>query len=473
MDSISIKILNPHPANARIYGDASDADLIAKIKKHGFNPACPILITKPDVYIEGLKNVVISGHRRIDACLHLGIDDVPVVVSDKTDPLEIEELLIDMNSQREKTAEQKAREYQRLKAIAAEKGKANSGTRTDLLEKLPKGESVNAREDAAAKVGMSGKTAESAGAVIEVIDALEADGDKQKADELRDKLNNGSVTAAHRAAKPIIEKKKEIVKEAKKNPFEIEKLESGLFVAHATNPKYNPSFNATNDNIEWAKWSWNPVTGCLHGCEYCYARAKATNSYYKDAFPTGFAPTFHPGRLSAPQNTRIPDNRKHEPGINNVFVCSMADLFGDWVPAEWINAVLDSCRSASQFNFLFLTKNPARYIEFKFPDNAWLGATADTQERADAAIEAFDDLRLAKAPDEQILFLSCEPLLEEIVLTGTDINWLIIGGLKGSENSDKQPKWEWVELLMTCAREKKSKVYFKPNLTVRPMEYPE
>lgn len=24
--------------------------------------------------------------------------------------------------------------------------------------------------------------------------------------------------------------------------------------------------------IEWADSTWNPVTGCKHGCEYCYAR---------------------------------------------------------------------------------------------------------------------------------------------------------------------------------------------------------
>ena len=25
-------------------------------------------------------------------------------------------------------------------------------------------------------------------------------------------------------------------------------------------------------NIEWCDSTWNPVTGCKHGCEYCYAR---------------------------------------------------------------------------------------------------------------------------------------------------------------------------------------------------------
>lgn len=24
--------------------------------------------------------------------------------------------------------------------------------------------------------------------------------------------------------------------------------------------------------IDWCESTWNPVTGCWHGCEYCYAR---------------------------------------------------------------------------------------------------------------------------------------------------------------------------------------------------------
>ena len=24
--------------------------------------------------------------------------------------------------------------------------------------------------------------------------------------------------------------------------------------------------------IEWCDHTWNPITGCLHGCPYCYAR---------------------------------------------------------------------------------------------------------------------------------------------------------------------------------------------------------
>ena len=27
-----------------------------------------------------------------------------------------------------------------------------------------------------------------------------------------------------------------------------------------------------NTKIDWADSTWNPVTGCFHGCKYCYAK---------------------------------------------------------------------------------------------------------------------------------------------------------------------------------------------------------
>ena len=30
-----------------------------------------------------------------------------------------------------------------------------------------------------------------------------------------------------------------------------------------------PTFNTANESIDWAWSTWNPVTGCLHGCTYC------------------------------------------------------------------------------------------------------------------------------------------------------------------------------------------------------------
>src|SRR5262249_14162238 len=140
--------------------------------------------------------------------------------------------------------------------------------------------------------------------------------------------------------------------------------------------KGSAKFNAQgdNENIEWALWSWNPVTGCLHNCPYCYARDIATTGPTRGAFPNGFTPTFIPARLTAPRNTPFPEEKikaeqrpERRLGLRNVFVCSMGDLFGRWVPSEWIEAVLKECREAPQWNFLFLTKFPIRMAEFKFP----------------------------------------------------------------------------------------------------------
>ena len=126
--------------------------------------------------------------------------------------------------------------------------------------------------------------------------------------------------------------------------------------------------------IDWATMSWNPVTGCRHGCPYCYARRTAhrfdagleddkampgglhvlDSKIKATPYPFGFEPTLHRYRLNLPERTAEPQT---------VFVCSMADLFGKWVPTSWIVEVLDACQRAPQHRYLFLTKNPARYME--------------------------------------------------------------------------------------------------------------
>ncbi|MBU4357352.1 MAG: phage Gp37/Gp68 family protein [Proteobacteria bacterium] len=228
-------------------------------------------------------------------------------------------------------------------------------------------------------------------------------------------------------------------------------------------------FNRTNDNVEWACWTWNPVTGCKHGCSYCYARDIAARFYKPEI---GFNPHFYPERLSAPKNTPIP--KSDDKGEHNVFTVSMGDLFGDWVSQEWINAVFKAIQGAPEWNFLLLTKNPKRYLTLDFPENVWVGATADTQARADKALKVFSALHAAgKRP--RVLFLSMEPLSERILLPPKSaLDWIIIGGQSQPGNLPTiQPEWEWVESLLIQAKTFGCRRYFKPNLTVVPKEYPE
>ncbi|MCJ7444793.1 MAG: phage Gp37/Gp68 family protein [Methanotrichaceae archaeon] len=221
-------------------------------------------------------------------------------------------------------------------------------------------------------------------------------------------------------------------------------------------------FNVSNDSIEWAHWTWNPVTGCKHDCKYCYARDIA-NRFYEQ----GFEPTFHQDRLDAPKNTPM-DSRYPL----NVFVCSMADLFGDWVPQEWIDRVLDVCWDHSEWNFIFLTKNPKRLPTIKWPPNAWVGATVDVQSRVQPTIEALKNVKA------RVRFVSCEPLQEPITFDEMPFEWIIIGGRSRSSGEPEfYPQSSWIEDLVAQARQHDLKVYQKPNLffsddVLRLQEYP-
>lgn len=233
--------------------------------------------------------------------------------------------------------------------------------------------------------------------------------------------------------------------------------------------KSNAKFNFTNDNIEWAQWTWNPVRGCKHDCDYCYARDIANR------YEGNFDPAFYADRLAAPYNTALNDEQKarREAGeftLGLVFVCSMADLFGEWVPDEWINAVLKVCGDTPQWTYLFLTKNPKRLSSFDFPANCWVGTTIDVQKRVKPAEDAMRNVNAA------VKFVSCEPLLEPLTFSDIQVfDWIIIGGCsKTTRHAEFQPQWKWISNIMRQAQcnGKNIPVYFKPNLKTRPMDFP-
>jgi protein gp37 len=221
-------------------------------------------------------------------------------------------------------------------------------------------------------------------------------------------------------------------------------------------------FNKTNKSISWANWSWNPVTGCRHGCKYCYARTMTKR--FKKIFPNGFEPSFYPERLAAPFNTKAP-SKSDGPAARNVFTVSMGDLFGEWVEQPWIDQVMDTVRQTQQWNYIFLTKNPQRLATIDWPENAWVGTTVDTQARVAAAEEAFESV------NAKVKFVSCEPLLEEIKFSRLELfNWIIIGA---QTRPTIQPDRLWVNSLITQACEVGCKIYCKPNLTACVKEFPE
>ena len=253
--------------------------------------------------------------------------------------------------------------------------------------------------------------------------------------------------------------------------------------------------------IDWADATWNPVTVCLHGCEYCYARRiaerfgsnqmpiftdypvldKPVRSVGFDGekiqpYPFDFTPTFHRYKLDTPHHWKKP---------RTIFVCSMADLFGEWVPDEWIREVFEACEAAPQHRYIFLTKNPARLCKMAsafqleqwnkkhdrphpqtkefagtmplpMHDNWWFGSTLDN-----ANATRFDGRFLWNT------FTNIEPLMEYMNVGlgsfGGD-KWVIIGAETGNRKGKVVPKREWVENILNAARITRMKVFMKESL---------
>lgn len=235
--------------------------------------------------------------------------------------------------------------------------------------------------------------------------------------------------------------------------------------------------------IEWCDSTWNPVTGCFHRCSYCYARgiakrfggaSETTNNEFsgeeccwcteadgtihelndpiedpdrgkrKAPYPFEFDPTFHRYRLKQPKVW-------HEPRV--IFVCSMADLFGVWVPDKWIEEVFKVCEEAPQHTYLFLTKNPSRYCQLddagKLPHkgNWWYGST--WTKPGDSVFPG----GVGTIKERFNTFLSIEPLLAELDITHGlgSFNWVIIGAETGNRKKKVTPKKEWIGKICRAA----------------------
>jgi protein gp37 len=198
--------------------------------------------------------------------------------------------------------------------------------------------------------------------------------------------------------------------------------------------------------IEWSDATWTPIRArhkvtnkvgwhCEHdspGCVFCYS--EDMNERWGTGLP------FKPGHrqdidifldekmLLAPLRWKSP---------RKIFVCSMTDLFADFVPDEWIDRMFAVMALAPQHTFQVLTKRSARMrryctspgrldriVEaadplrvatgervhsFDWPaQNVWLGVSAEDQQRAD---ERIPDLLATPAA---IRFVSYEPALAPV-----------------------------------------------------------
>ena len=224
-------------------------------------------------------------------------------------------------------------------------------------------------------------------------------------------------------------------------------------------------------NIAWSEMSWNPVTGCSKvspGCAHCYAEALSKR------FGRSFEVTLHPERLGIPLRWKP----------SRIFVCSMADLFHEDVPDDFIARVWNTMASATTecshrrfadhdeecwtgepHIFQVLTKRPVRMAHFLDDDwdsglnrtmeywpgdavlsvmrevgnwplpNVWVGTSIEN----DRWVGRANALRDTPAA---VRFISAEPLLGPLPsLDLTGIDWLIIGGESGANARPCNVDW--------------------------------
>jgi len=166
-------------------------------------------------------------------------------------------------------------------------------------------------------------------------------------------------------------------------------------------------------------------------------------------YPFGFEPTYHRYRMDTPDKLKMG---------NNIFVGAMADVFGAWVPEKWITDILDVCTKRPQHNYMFLTKNPERYLELysagKLPGtaNLFYGATITQGMQLGRAAKVFTDL-----PDRFHTFFSIEPILEDIAAKEIwqeavlQTDWIIIGAQTGRSKDKVVPDLDWIEKIVESA----------------------
>ena len=206
--------------------------------------------------------------------------------------------------------------------------------------------------------------------------------------------------------------------------------------------------------IDYLTHTWNPIamscTPVSAGCDNCW-HLDIRHRFKMDDFG------LREKELNAPLSHKKPCT---------IGVQFMGDLFHESVPFEWIDRVWDIINIARQHTFQILTKRPERmkeYVEriggFSVHSNMWLGVTAENQETADKRIPILLDIPAA------VRFVSCEPLLEEIDMTGfppwrgtyqdihtkPKLDWVIVGAESGAGR--RECNVEWVhDIVLQCTQ---------------------
>jgi hypothetical protein len=146
--------------------------------------------------------------------------------------------------------------------------------------------------------------------------------------------------------------------------------------------------------------TWSPLRGCPYQCSYCYVK--------------NFG--------GQPEIVTLNEKILNEDlgSGNKIFVCHMADMFAEGVPLWTIHRILFHCYRSPGNQYIFQTKNPARYLEFFLNyKNYLLGTTVETDRfslinsNAPHVMDRIVAMRNLKDEYPEIkTFITIEPVME-------------------------------------------------------------
>jgi protein gp37 len=210
-------------------------------------------------------------------------------------------------------------------------------------------------------------------------------------------------------------------------------------------------------SIEFADFTWNPITGCTYGCPWCWA--KKFNDRYKMQYNFS-VPEFHKERLNG-KIPKLPKVRNYiaeeiSPDKPVIFTVDMGDIFSKGVDIIWIERVFEYIRNHTEANFLLLTKRPFSYFAWNdlITDNTFIGTSLDFAHNSKRVMAIRDMGRQTG----RRTFINIEPLMsrmDQVDFSGID--FVIVGALTGRKY---RPDPAWHKSI------NHPKIYYKKNYLI-------
>lgn len=176
--------------------------------------------------------------------------------------------------------------------------------------------------------------------------------------------------------------------------------------------------------ISWADHTFNAWIGCTKvspACDGCYAEAMmGERGRYRRVIwgaPGKGAGTRSRTSVSYWRAPLAWDRKAKRTGTRPfVFCASLADVFDNEAPPEWRLDLFELIRATANLIWLLLTKRPQNIVKMVkaigfMPPNIAFGTTVEDVKRKTPNLAA---LMVAAGLRPQFLFVSCEPLLEDL-----------------------------------------------------------